>query len=112
MEMEIAAESAMGAWASRLTRELVRAQLEETDEAKAELLSTVVHKALEDLFLDVPESAQARVAVERTAHLLSTFSLAMGSLVQLSATEMGVTPQQIEQSLARVLEGLGGAVSS
>ena len=109
MGMEITAESEMGTWASRLTRELIRAQLEETEAARAELLSSVVHKGLEELFLDVPESQEARVAVERTAHLLSSFSFVMGSLLQLAATETGSEPQQIVQSLALVMESQGHA---
>lgn len=107
--MEITAESDMGTWASRLTRELIRAQLEETEAGKAELLGSVVHKGLEELFLDVPESREARVAVERTAHLLSSFSFVMGSLLNLSATETGAEPQQIVQNLALVMESQGHA---
>ena len=107
MEMEITAESDMGSWASRLTRELIRAQLEETDEAKAELLSSIVHRGLEELFLDVPESPEARVAVERTAHVLSTFSLVAGSLIQLCATQLQMEPQQLVQGLAAVLQNKG-----
>jgi hypothetical protein len=109
MEMEVAADSDMGAWASRLTRELIRVQLEKTEEEKTELLSSVVHKGLEELFIDVPESPEARVAMERTAHLLSTFSLVAGSLIHLYAAEMHLEPQQLVQGLATVMQSQGHA---
>jgi|ERR1041384_2231314 hypothetical protein len=105
--MEITPESDMGGWAGRLTRELIRAQLEETEEGKAELLSSVVHEGLEELFVDVPGSPEARLAVERTAHLLSTFSFVLGSLIQLSATGMRVEPRQILQGLESIMEEQG-----
>ena len=106
MDMDIARESGMGAWASGLTRQLIRAQLDATEAATDEL-SAVVHGGLQDLFADVPESPEARDALERTAHLLGTFSLVSGTLIRMTAGALGIEPSAVLGRLSSVMEAQG-----